>query len=330
MPDTAWKLSPSLSLVTLQGQWIIEDPRLGSHRLLNTVPQWLPLLLAELAVGGVVPWSELLASAIRQGVPSDRAEACVRSLALAQLIVPADSNPPSRDASALRDHQWALTSARVDYTDENTIADDIELMHRYAKDTPPPAPCWEPEDGSHRIGLPHPMLDHGVRPLSDLGRLLYFTNAILADTCIGPLSRTRRVPPSHGASHPFDLTLLTGLLSADGTTTHYGYDSAAHALVPLQPETAMPSPVGRKAHVVSAHAALERVQWRYRTSTAYPTLFLDLGHLVETLFQVAEAVGMDVSEAPHDDEPVLDSQLPGLGPVFARFVLSQRAEGGDQ
>lgn len=329
-PDAAWKLSPTLSLVTVQGQWIIEDPRRGSHRLLNTLPSWLLSLLAALAQRGDASWSELTASAVSQGVPHDRADACIRSLAKAHLIVPADSHAPSRDASALRDHQWALASERMDYTDESAIADDIALMYHYAESSPPPAPCWEPEAGSGGVTLPHPMLDHGDRPLADLGRLLFFTNAILNDTCIGPLPRSRRVPPSHGASHPFDLTLLTARPSADGTTAHYGYDAAAHALVRLKAESAAPTPVAPRTDVLSVHAALERVQWRYRTSTAYPTLFLDLGHLVETLFQVAETLKLDVLEIPHDDEPVLDSRLPGLGPLFARFALSPCAEGGNQ
>ncbi|MEV6701827.1 hypothetical protein AB0M68_32530 [Streptomyces sp. NPDC051453] len=326
-PDAAWKLSPTLSLVTVQGQWIIEDPRRGSHRLLNTRPPWLLALLTMLAQRDEASWSELTASAVGQGVPPDRADACIRSLAKAHLIVPAGTHAPSRDASALRDHQWALASERMDYTDESAIADDIALMYRYAESSPPPAPCWEPETESDSIMLPHPMLDHGDRPLVDLGRLLYFTNAILGDTSIGPLPRSRRVPPSHGASHPFDLSLHTARPSAGGSTAHYGYDPSAHALVRLKAETATPMPVAPQSDVLSVHAALERVQWRYRTSTAYPTLFLDLGHLVETLFQVAETLGWDVLEIPHADEPVLDSRLPGLGPVFARFALSPSSEG---
>lgn len=318
-----WAVSPTVSLVRLDGTWLWEDPARGAHRRLRTMPSWLGPLLARLLTGPALPWQSLTSAAEDCGVPADRTEGCLSSLVTAGLLMSGGTTGPDRDTAALRDRQWALVSHPADYTRPGTVAEDITLMWRQAAAEAPP-PAYHRFGDGPRVALPHPVLDAPGHPLDALGHLLYLTHGVLEDAAIGPLPRTRRVPPSHGAAHPFDLTVTTrGVLEQVST---YGYDPSEHALVPLTdeaPETGTPAAepdLLPEADVLTIHLAAERVQWRYRSSTAYPTIFLDLGHLVETLYTTAAHLGWQVTELPSRGTPLV---RPGAetGPALTRLAL---------
>ncbi|MEU4800462.1 nitroreductase family protein [Streptomyces sp. NPDC023327] len=328
-----WAVSPTVSLVRLDGTWLWEDPARGAHRRLRTVPSWLGPLLAQLLAGPPLPWQSLASAAEDCGVPADRTEGCLNSLVAAGLLVPGDTAGPDRDNSALRDRQWALVSPPADYTRPDTVDEDITLMWRQAAQEVPP-PAYHHFGEGPRVTLPHPVLDAPGNPLDALGHLLYLTHGVIEDAAIGPLPRTRRAPPSHGAAHPFDLTVTTrGVLEEVRT---YGYDPSEHALVPVAdevPDTGTPATepgLLSEADVLTIHLVAERVQWRYRSSTAYPTIFLDLGHLVETLYTAAARLGWQVTELPSCGAPLFKPRAE-TGPVLTRLALRRGlAAGGEQ
>lgn len=323
-------LSPTLSLVRLSDTWILEDPYIGSHRTLNQLPTWLRELLAAGVIcrpGTREDWERRAQSC---GVPADQAPRCVDSLQRARILVSIESSRCDRDSAPLRDFQWTTCSTLANYADPRTPAADVEQMFEFAQASVPPAP-YHSLPAAERIWLPHPYLDPAWHPMSDVARIVFLTNGVLQGVAIGPLPRTRRVPPSHGASHPFDLVLSLGAPWLSAPRTFY-YDPDEHCLIDL---TGLPD-AGRHAGLladalegivaVAVHLEVRRAQWRYRTSTAYPTLFLDLGHLVETLTHVANDMGWTVTHVPLGSQPSLKSPNHVFGPILELYQL--RPTGG--
>ncbi|MFD7706643.1 hypothetical protein [Streptomyces sp. NPDC059786] len=303
----------------VEGRWLVEDPTFGSHRILDVFHPWLALLLSACAKRRATT-EELLDVAFASGVPREAAAECIRSLQKARFLVRQDEDAGGRDDSAVRDLQWSLVSLRMDYSDaQRAIEADLETMDGFAETDPPPPQFNDTSWAGWRYWLPHPVLDSDDHVVSRLGHLLYFMNGILEDVRIGPLPRSRRVPPSHGASHPFDVTVFSREF-ADLGGANYLYDPDGHTL--LQMEGCENPPEGDYPFVISVHAAVDRVQWRYRTSTAYPTLFLDLGHVIEVLFQVAQERGIELTELPAGRAQMLGAAVPRLGSVVARYGLS--------
>lgn len=323
-----WQLSPTAALIRLDDQWLLEDPRHGRFRQLHNITEWLAELFAALVAAGPVSSLHLRGLTRRAGVPANRVDACIASLHQADLLVPHGAGHLDRDASAQRDHQWVMVASPVDYAQPGVIDDDLRTMDEYAAQGPPPAAYVHPGDGEPSIPLPHPLLDPPEHPLHSLGHLLYFTHAVLSDAVIGPLPRSRRVTPSHGAAHPFDLTVTTDHLSGC-THQNYCYAPGAHALVPADQTHSVAASFVPQAKdlLITVHLASDRVQWRYRASTAYPTIFLDLGHLLETLRMTAAFLRMTVEELPLPDGPPLTPVHTRFGPVLARCVL-RRANAG--
>jgi SagB-type dehydrogenase family enzyme len=203
-------------------------------------------------------------------------------------------------------------------------------MSEFSRTSAPPAPYHSFPDAAH-LPLPHPFLDHTDHPLGDVARLLYLGNAVLQDVAIGPLHRTRRVPPSHGASHPFDLVLSLGEPWVHTPGTFY-YNPDTHHLVSLSglPDAdahaefvaeCLGSTGAKGAVSVAFHLEVRRIQWRYRTSTAYPTIFLDLGHLVETLAYVARDMDWAMTHIPVAFQPPLAALEYTFGPIMGLCQL---------
>ncbi|MEU0666484.1 hypothetical protein ABZ508_21595 [Streptomyces lavendulocolor] len=335
----SWTVPGSAALVRWNGRWLLDVARGGARGATLKDPA-LWRLLGELARRPAADHAALERLALDAGVPAGAVSACLASLERAGLLRPAadPGREPPDGSPALYDWFLAGLAAPADYRDPTLTDDDLALMASYAHDDPPPPAVPAFPAGARRVQLPHPVTDPAGHPLRVLGGVLYLSHAVVEDAAIGPLPRSRRVPPSHGASHPFDLCV--GCRWADGATTVHAYDPGLHALVPLadtdRPEASGAvrrlmghSAVGPGDALITVHLAARRVQWRYRTGAAYPTVFLDLGHLLEALSGAAEWHGSAAVDVPvARTAPLGPGDAQGPGPVLAARALRGAAAEG--
>ncbi|MEV6987454.1 hypothetical protein AB0M95_40210 [Sphaerisporangium sp. NPDC051017] len=330
--DRSWKLSPTISLIRVGDEWLIEDPAQGSYRQFNTLQKWLSEALTRLVSGGTMTDEQVCEVLKKAGIPVRYVEYCLQSFLDSGVLVDATADPPPRDFGSLRDLQWATVSRSLDYRDPEAKATDIQLMYRYAQDDFPPASSTQAPETWTWIDLPDPDPDHGGGLLNKLGYMLYLVYGVHAEIHFGPLPRTRRTPPSFGASHPFDISVTTSAFS--GERTAYYYQPAEHSLVALpatESDLSTDDPVLEQtlelANIdLAIHLAIERVHWRYRTSTAYPTVLLDLGHLTETLDMVADCMNVRLTVLAGRAEPPLAKEGHLLGPQLRRYRAQMKYE----
>ncbi|PRY46687.1 SagB family peptide dehydrogenase [Umezawaea tangerina] len=119
---------------------------------------------------------------------------------------------------------------------------------------------------------------------------------------IGRSGTVFKTSPSGGGRHPVEL--YAHVRDVEGLPAGwYHYDGLRHALEPLGPE--WPAEriaeaagdqewVGEAPLVLAYTAVLERTRWRYDTSRAYRVVQMDVGHLSQTAYLVATAMGLGV------------------------------------
>ncbi|MEU5691619.1 SagB family peptide dehydrogenase [Actinosynnema sp. NPDC020468] len=224
-------------------------------------------------------------------------------------------------ASARHFHFASRTLAAAPYqtSDEHDAVLDAKLaLH------PPPAP-FRSVGGGEAVPLP-PMPDEpdwgargvldvllarrttrafgpGALPLDRVGELLGVLGAPSpAKSRIGRTGTVYKTSPSGGGRHPVEL--YAHATDVDGLAPGwYHYDGLAHALEPLG-ERWTPGRlaeaagdqewVGLAPLVVAYTAVLERTRWRYDTSRAYRVVQMDVGHLSQTAYLVATAMGFGI------------------------------------
>ncbi|GAA1261102.1 SagB/ThcOx family dehydrogenase [Saccharothrix xinjiangensis] len=172
---------------------------------------------------------------------------------------------------------------------------------------PPPSddPAWG------RRGLREVLLarrttrEFGGAPISvtRVGELL----AVLAGPSparsrIGRSGTVYKTSPSGGGRHPVEL--YAHARGVDGLAHGwYHYDGLTHALEPLgvawgPDEMARAAGdqewVGRAPLVLAYTGVLERTSWRYDTARAYRVVQMDVGHLSQTAYLVATALGFGI------------------------------------
>jgi len=211
-----------------------------------------------------------------------------------------------------------LADAKYQGADEHDAALEVKLAEQ-----PPPTPFRTL--GGDAVALPvlpaqpawgrMPVLDvlltrrttrefgtDGVS-LEQVGELL----AVLAGPSpmrsrIGRSGTVFKTSPSGGGRHPVELYAHAG--DVGGLTAGwYHYDGLRHALEPVGPawtpaqivEAAGDQEwVGDAPLVLAYTAVLERTRWRYDTSRAYRVVQMDVGHLSQTAYLVATAMGLGV------------------------------------
>ncbi len=176
--------------------------------------------------------------------------------------------------------------AYLDYASDAALEVDRQIMNDYIKATPSPA-TEQSLDGVRRW-LPHPACGALEGPLGRLGMFMLHGFGVLRtaeflDVGVVPLKST----PSKGARHPFDAHLVAGPGAALPAGI-YDYSPSDHALVRRDGE------VPSDGLVLVVTLVYERVQWRYRETSGYCDLWLDLGHLRETLAAVATDLSCSV------------------------------------
>lgn len=107
---------------------------------------------------------------------------------------------------------------------------------------------------------------------------------------------------SAGGRHPIELYLHASRVNGLAAGWHH-YDAAAHTLelmsgqwTPAQLAAAAGDQdwIGSAAVVVYYIAVLERIRWKYDTARTYRMLQMDVGHLSQTAYLVATAMGLGV------------------------------------
>ncbi|MFD1151055.1 SagB family peptide dehydrogenase [Saccharothrix hoggarensis] len=140
-------------------------------------------------------------------------------------------------------------------------------------------------------------------PLARLGELLgVLAGPSPARSRIGRSGTVFKTSPSGGGRHPVELYAHASRV--DGLEPGwYHYDGLAHALEPIgvtwgPDEMAAAAGdqdwVGRAPVVLAYTGLLERTRWRYDTSRAYRVVQMDVGHLSQTAYLVATALGFGI------------------------------------
>ncbi|MER5262366.1 SagB family peptide dehydrogenase [Actinosynnema sp. NPDC002837] len=128
---------------------------------------------------------------------------------------------------------------------------------------------------------------------------------------IGRSGTVFKTSPSGGGRHPVELYAHVGVASTGGGDQAvealepgwYHYDGLAHALEPIgvtwgpAEMTAAAGDqdwVGQAPLVLAYTGVLERTRWRYDTSRAYRVVQMDVGHLSQTAYLVATAMGFGI------------------------------------
>ncbi|MBB5956298.1 SagB-type dehydrogenase family enzyme [Saccharothrix tamanrassetensis] len=139
--------------------------------------------------------------------------------------------------------------------------------------------------------------------LGQVGELLGVLGAPSpARSRIGRSGTVFKTSPSGGGRHPVEI--YAHVRGIDGLTPGWHhYDGLAHALEPLDvlwsaeemAEAAGDQDwVGQAPLVLAYTAVLERTRWRYDTSRAYRVVQMDVGHLSQTAYLVATAMGFGI------------------------------------
>jgi SagB-type dehydrogenase family enzyme len=152
-------------------------------------------------------------------------------------------------------------------------------------------------------------------PLDALGALLRWTAGRRHEVDVpGVGTAVLKTAPSGGARHPIEVYPV--IRDVDGVPPGiYHYSVRAHALEPLPggpvPAQTLREWCGGQPHAGEAAclllyaAVLDRSVWKYPSSRVYRALLLDAGHLSQTVYLVATALGLGAFfTAATRDEPV--------------------------
>ncbi|GAA1416824.1 hypothetical protein GCM10009601_09770 [Streptomyces thermospinosisporus] len=314
-PASALTVSPTASLLRYTDSWLLDDPFLGGARELSINNEVLWDFLCRLIeLRSVTPETAAdVAAAI--GIPEAVVGRCLDSFRRAGILVPVSSRLSAPcGGPALQDWRLANLTVPADYRDPSIVSSDLQQMEEFAAAEAPPAVYKQWPATLRRVRLPHPVHDAPDRPHYVLGSVLYYSHAVIKPASLGPLPRSLRVAPSHGAAHPFDLSVTLYSQRELGPVL-FAYDPVDHALVRLPADPVSQVPIDHAQ--VAVHLAARRVQWRYRASTAYSTIFLDLGHLLGVMEAVAESLELALAQVDLPDQAPIAVDVEDLGPVLS-------------
>src|SRR6478609_5347981 len=91
-----WQLPPSVSLIRVGDEWLMDDPARGSHRKLDALPGWLGQALVTLVSAGPLTSEQLGDVFTAAGVPAEHIDSCLRSFVEAGVLVGPAVRSPGR------------------------------------------------------------------------------------------------------------------------------------------------------------------------------------------------------------------------------------------
>ncbi len=279
------------------------------------------------------------------------------------VLVVKGSSRQRREEEILRDWGPWGTSARAFHfgtrslrdTEFTTSETTAKTLLEKAKASPPPSPV-RPSDESGAIPLPEPSPEplnaiglgealskrRSTRefgedpvPLRDLSALLTAGRPTRPETHadIPATGNVFKTSPSGGARHPTEVYVYARNVE-DLDRGIYHYDGFRHGLIPLDgkiDDDELVALSGDQEWTRNAGALLiytsviERNQWKYPVSRTYRVLLMDVGHLSQTVYLLATALGLNVTfTAALRDELVED--LLGCDPA-SELVLGMSVVG---
>ncbi|MCP2165540.1 SagB family peptide dehydrogenase [Goodfellowiella coeruleoviolacea] len=143
----------------------------------------------------------------------------------------------------------------------------------------------------------------GPLPVAELAHLLRLLGGVSPSRpAIGRSGTVFKTSPSGGGRHPVELYVHASDVEGVGPGW-YHYDGLGHALEPLGPawdRERVVAAAGDQDWVGAAPAllvytgVLDRTRWRYDTARAYRVVQMDVGHLSQTAYLIATAMGLGV------------------------------------
>ena len=270
----------------------------------------------------------------------------IRQLLEAHILI-AEGSPEHRFEDELGPWaEWGTAAAYYHLATRNhrdekfvTAAEDTTWLLEHLPDRPQPSGIKE-YPGTRRVMLPPgddallagTALEHVLRARRTTRRLQKGTPvsavhfATLLRWLAGPLHQVRipnlrpallKASPSPGALHALEVYPV--VLNVSGIDPGmYHYHCLDHALEPVAPGPLDPERViywcGGQTYLRHAGALLlytallDRVAWKYRTGSAYRSLFMELGHFSQTAYLVGTALGLGMSfTAATRDEAIEDA-----------------------
>ncbi|WP_432758525.1 SagB/ThcOx family dehydrogenase [Streptomyces virginiae] len=148
----------------------------------------------------------------------------------------------------------------------------------------------------------------GTSPVSlaDVGALLHLAASPqpAADGEIAHLpGSVFRTSPSGGARHPIELYIYAKNIEGLEPGV-YHYSPLAHCLEDLKRPTSTEQAIsacldqewtGGASFIIFYTGVIERSQWKYPDSRAYRVLWMDLGHLSQTVYLLATSRGLNIT-----------------------------------
>ncbi|MCX5232604.1 hypothetical protein [Streptomyces sp. NBC_00233] len=217
---------------------------------------------------------------------------------------------------AFRYHRHTRLLPVVDWSDDEAVRLDVQMMRDYLAVADPPAPYLDRE-ACERVSAPPPEEHPRVRAIEDTltgppGTPLDRDDLLTVLALTFGSTGHRRLPvtgahltktsPSGGSRHPVEafVALLRPVGELEPGLFHWSvranaldrldtadHEEAVRRHVILLPDRPRFAPV---AAVVLA-AVCERGMYRYRESRSYRVLYLDAGHLLQTFAYTASALG---------------------------------------
>ncbi len=139
-------------------------------------------------------------------------------------------------------------------------------------------------------------------PLDALGRLLYFSCRVISVAKSGDELLIKKPYPSPGSLHPLDTYVIVARCP-ELDRGLYRYEAREHALIPIGGPSAEIDDLLNEARrgtgcldeepsiLLVFSARFRRLSWKYQ-SIAYHLLLQEVGGLYQTLYLVAEALGL--------------------------------------
>ncbi len=281
------------------------------------------------------------------------------------VLVVKGSSRQRREEEILRDWGPWGTSARAFHfstrslreTEFTTSEMTAKTLLEKAKASPPPSPV-RPSAEYDVLPLPEPSLEplnaiglgdalnqrrstreFGEEPvrLRDLSALLTAARPTRPETHsdIPATGNVFKTSPSGGARHPTEVYVYARNVE-ELDRGIYRYDGFRHGLTPLDGKIDDDELValagdqhwaGNAGALLIYTSVIERNQWKYPVSRTYRVLLMDVGHLSQTVYLLATALGLNVTfTAALRDELVED--LLGCDPanelVLGMSVLGTR------
>ncbi|MFJ8911730.1 SagB/ThcOx family dehydrogenase [Amycolatopsis sp. NPDC102389] len=256
-----------------------------------------------------------------------------RAMIRYDVLVVKGSHRHQREEEILRDWGPWGTSARAFHfgtrslreTEFTTSETTAKTLLEKAKVSPPPSPV-RPASEYDAIALPEPspeplntiglgdalsrrrsVREFGEEPLRlrDLSALLTAARPTRPETHpdIPATGNVFKTSPSGGARHPTEVYVYAR--NVEGLDPGvYHYDGFRHGLTPLDgklDDDQLIALAGDQEWTGNAGALLiytsviERNQWKYPVSRTYRVLLMDVGHLSQTVYLLATALGLNVT-----------------------------------